>query len=200
MKYYSFCEFGNLLIARTGYTGEIGFEIYIKYDMDSIGIPLQVWDFFVGQGVKVCGLGSRDILRLEAGYPLYGHELGDQTNPIEAGLSWAIDFDKDFIGKDAVLAVKEKGIAKKLVGLELPDRRSIPRHGTKIFDTLNPDKEIGYVTSGSYSFFLEKTIALAYIDSKYAKIDNEVELDIRNRRVIAKITKKSFYYNKDVRS
>ena len=172
LGYFKFYENEDMLVARTGYTGELGYELYIKSD------PLKIWQKLVDAGVKICGLGARDILRLEAGYPLYGHELNDETTPFEAGLAWSL--------KKEIKRIEPK---KKLVGLELPDRKFIPRAGAQI-------KNGGVVTSGSYSFYLEKTIALAYtsLDLK------EVEVEIRGKQVPAKVVKKSFYYNPNIRS
>lgn len=194
LKYYNFCEIDDIIVARTGYTGEIGFEIIMPENSENI---FKIWDDLKKLNVKICGLGARDILRLEAGYPLYGHELSDEISPIDAGLNWILDFQKeDFVGKHALLEQKQKGISKKLVGLEFLDRRFIPRNNNEIF--LNNEK-IGYVTSGSYSFFLDKAIALAYVDAKYANVGDKVQVLIRNKMVDAEVRNTRFYYNSQVK-
>ena len=194
LEYYSFCEIDDIIVARTGYTGEIGFEILLPIESDN-GIILKIWNDLKKLGVKVCGLGARDILRLEAGYSLYGHELGDEISVLEAGLNWIIDWDKaDFIGKSFLVEQKEKGLSRKLVGLEFPDRKFIPRNGNDVFVN---DKKVGYITSGSYSFFLDKTIALAYVDTDFA--GDKVQVLIRNKMVDAQIKKTRFYYNPEVK-
>jgi aminomethyltransferase len=193
LQYYKFLELDDIIVARTGYTGEFGFEIIMPFESKNV---FKLWDKIKELDVKICGLGARNILRLEAGYSLYGHELREDISPLEAGLGWAVDLDKeDFVGKKALLNQKQKGITKKLVGLILPDKRFIPRNGNEIF---LEDKRIGYITSGSYSFFLDKTIALGYIDTKYLDSYNKVQVLIRNKKIDAEISKTRFYCNKEI--
>lgn len=173
----------DILISRTGYTGEDGFELYVPNDKIS-----DLWDELIKMKVQPCGLGARDTLRLEAGLPLYGHEYDDKTTPLEAGYSWAVKFDKkDFIGKKALLEEKEKGSKKRLVGITFSER-IIPRGEMKVFN--GEGNPIGEITSGSFSPSLEKPIALAYI---YSKTENEVLVEIRGRKVKGEIVKLPFY-------
>ena len=194
LEYYSFCEIRDMVVARTGYTGEIGFEFMIPASSEAV---LSLWNKLKELGVKVCGLGARDILRLEAGYPLYGHEMTDDINPLDAGLKWVIDFEKEnFIGKKALVSLNESSLGRALVGIELNDRRAIPRHGNEIF---HGDERIGYITSGSYSFFLDKTVAFALIDKKYADIGTDIQVLVRDKKIDTKVAKKRFYYNPDIK-
>ncbi|MBU0502480.1 MAG: glycine cleavage system aminomethyltransferase GcvT, partial [Candidatus Margulisbacteria bacterium] len=173
---------GESMISRTGYTGEDGLELIVKKS----DAP-KVWETLIKAGAKPCGLGARDTLRLEAGLPLYGHEYDEETSPLEVGYSWAVKFDKgDFIGRAALLQEKEKGLKKKLVGLEL-DSRAIAREGSKIFANLAP---AGKVTSGTFSPTLKKPIALAML-SDLDKTDLLVE--VRGQKLAAKVVAKNFY-------
>lgn len=194
IRTYFFKE-GNVLknttciLARTGYTGEDGFELYFPWESGP-----KVWQALleVGkpQGLKPCGLGARDTLRLEMAYPLYGHELNDQITPIEAGLGWVVKLEKDhFVGKDPITKQKQQGANKKLVGIELTER-GIPREGCLLYSGEN---QIGKVTSGTFSPSLEKGIALAYMQKDFSKIDTPVSIEIRGRKIGAKIVKKPFY-------
>lgn len=160
LSYFSFKEFnyqsGKLLISRTGYTGELGYEIFIPNNIASL-----VWDKFVNnKNVKPAGFGARDILRLEMGYSLAGNELKNTITPIEAGLANFINFKKDFIGKTALLKQKEKGANKIKVAFSADSKR-IPRTSYEIYDQ---DKKIGEVTSGAFSSFLSAGIGLGYIN------------------------------------
>ncbi len=195
LKYFEFSEINpDTLVARTGYTGEIGFEIVLSHSSSRI---FQIWTKMQDLGVKICGLGARDSLRLEAGYPLYGHELNEEISPLEAGLDFIIDLEKsDFIGKKSLLAQKINGISKKIIALEINDKKFIPRQGNEIFAD---DQKIGVVTSGTYSFFLNKTIAFGLIDSKCSTLGREIEVLIRGNKTPAKIVKKHFYYNPDIK-
>lgn len=190
LKYYS-CgvfEFNNqsLKISRTGYTGEDGFEFY--------GTNAQLnclWDIFIEtKRVEPCGLGSRDTLRLEAGYSLYGHELNESLNPIEAGLSWIVDLaTSSFIGKDALLSAQVIGVKQKVVGLEILEK-GIARQGHEIFID---DQKVGEVTSGTMTPFLNKSIAMAYIGTEHAKLQTEVKVCFKNRCKKAKVVSRRFY-------
>jgi len=177
------------LVARTGYTGEDGFEFYCDAEA---AVPL--WDALLDagapQGLVPAGLGARDTLRLEKAYPLYGHELDDTTTPLEAGLDWVTKFSKpDFIGRDVLLQQKDCGIKRKLVGLELIEP-GIARSGYAIFAQ---DQSIGRVTSGTKSPSLGKSIALGYISIEQAEVGNIVDVEIRDRKVRAKVVPLPFY-------
>lgn len=178
----------QLLIARTGYTGEKGYELVIPLENAQA-----IWQGLIEAGssfgIKPAGLGARDTLRLEMGYPLYGHEMNDQTTPIEADLAGFIDFEKDFIGKDKLLAQQEKGIKQKLVGFELLSR-GVPREGFLVY---SEQKEIGKVTSGNYAPSLRKGIGMAYVDTNYSEEGTEILVDIRGKGAIALVVKKPFY-------
>lgn len=181
---YKFDKDG-ILISRTGYTGEDGFEFFIENDSHK-EYPNQIWEYFLDKGVIPCGLGARDTLRLEAGLPLYGHEYDEATTPIEVGYSWAVKFNHEFVGREALLKQKENGVKKKLVGLRIKDRL-IPRQGAHVFSS---GKEIGVVTSGTFSPSLKEPVALAYIETGQAVINNEVSVDIRDKLIQAVVTSK----------
>ena len=183
----------NVLIARTGYTGEDGFEIYIPSDEPTSG---RVWAdvLAAGQefGILPCGLGARNTLRLEAAMALYGHEISDSINALEAGLTRYIKFDKpDFMGKSALVAIQAAGgPTRKLVGLEMVDR-GIARDN---YPVLSLDgARIGQVTSGSPAPFLKKNIALAYVPLTHAEPGTEIAVEIRNQTVRAKVVPTPFY-------
>jgi aminomethyltransferase len=179
------------IISRTGYTGEDGFEIYFAWK-EAPKVWAAILEKGLPLGMKPCGLGARDTLRLEVKYPLFGHELDDQTTPIEAGLGWAVKLTKsDFIGKEKLGAQKEAGTTKKLVGLALLSP-GIPRQGYKILDK-EGSKEIGMITSGTQSPTLKKAIALAYVSPEYAEIGTKIRVDIRGRATPAEIVPTPFY-------
>ncbi len=182
----------NILIARTGYTAEDGFEIYIPSDEATSD---RVWNELLAAGkefgVVPAGLGARNTLRLEGKLPLYGHEISDTINVWEAGLDRFIKMDKgDFIGRSALEKAQAEGIKRTLVGLETIER-GIPRDGYKVLDKTG--KEIGYVTSGSYMPFLKRNLALAYVPVEQAALDNEVAVEIRGQAVKAKVVPAQFY-------
>ncbi len=167
---------------RTGYTGEDGFEMIIPAE-----IAGRVWDALVTGGAAPCGLGSRDALRIEAGYPLYGHEIDDTTSPVEAGLMWAVKLDKGaFTGSDKIAEIKRSGAKKRLVGL-ISEERTVPRQGYNIFSGADM---IGTVTSGVFSPILNKSVAMAYIAAEYAKLGTIVEAEIRGKRTAMTVTPK----------
>ena len=195
IKFFTFKEnvelgdCGKFLVSRTGYTGEDGFEIYGNAEE-----MCKLWDEIlkVGKedGVKPCGLGCRDTLRFEAGLPLYGNEMDDVITPLEAGLGYFVKLkqEAEFIGKKALAKIKEAGLTRKLIGLELKGK-GIARHGAKVF---KGDKEIGFVTTGYLSPTLNKTIANVIVDADQAEVDNEVEVELRNKRVPAVLISKKF--------
>lgn len=175
-------------ITESGYTGEHGYEIYMPWDKAP-----EVWQKFLAEGVKPCGLGCRDTLRFEAAMPLYGNEMDEDHSPLEAGLKFAIKMDKeDFIGKEALEKEIEEGQKRKIIGLELKGR-GIPRQGYKI---LKDGKEIGVITTGYLSPTLEKPLANVIIDADQAEKGNEVEVQIRKRTVPAVLVGRRFLQNK----
>lgn len=179
---------GNeILVSRTGYTGEDGFEIYADHDTIR-----DIWDKLMASGKSApCGLGCRDTLRFEVGLPLYGDELGDDISPVESCLSMFVKLDKpDFIGRDVVLQQKTNGAPRKLIGLELMDR-AIPRHGYEVLN--GADEVIGYVTTGYRGISIDKSIAAALIKTEYAVKDNELKIKIRKKTYPARVVTKKFY-------
>ncbi len=190
LKYYSFTDAGSWMIARTGYTGEDGFEIMV--DRDELS---DLWErlFAAGssEGLLAAGFGARDTLRLEAGMPLHGHEMDEQISPLEAGIAWACDLKKEpFLGREALLSLQAKGISRKLVGFEMIER-GIPRHGQKI---LKAGQEIGRVTSGSFAPTLEKNIGMGYVPSAEAREGNPIQIAVRDVPLQAQIVKMPFYH------
>lgn len=179
------------IIARTGYTGEDGFELYVSWEAG----PL-VWRSLLKAGeplgLKPCGLGARDTLRLEMKYALYGHELSETTNAIEAGLGWVTKFDKgDFVGKRALEQVKNLGPTRKLVGLLVNDRR-IPRQGYTVYSK-DGAHAVGEITSGTQSPSTKENIAIAYIESEFSGMGTELLVEIRDAKSPAKIVPTPFY-------
>ena len=186
------CGLKNILIARTGYTGEDGFEIYIPADEAT---STRVWNEILEAGKEFgalpCGLGARNTLRLEAKLPLYGHEISDTINVWEAGLDRFIKMEKpEFIGRAALERAKAEGLKRTLVGFEMIER-GIARDGYKVLDEAG--KEIGYVTSGSPAPFLKKNIALAYVPPSHAQIGARVKVEIRGQGVGAQVVPTPFY-------
>jgi len=186
------CGLKNVLIARTGYTGEDGFEIYVPSDP---GTSATVWNEVLESGrdlgVIPCGLGARNTLRLEAKLPLYGHEISDTINVWEAGLERFCKFKKgNFIGHQALSAAQLSGVRRTLIGLEMIDR-GIARDGYKVLD--GSAREIGYVTSGSYAPFLKKNIALAYVPPQHSQLESCLQVEIRGQGVAAKVVPTPFY-------
>src|SRR6266852_2189069 len=186
------CGQKNILIARTGYTGEDGFEIYVPAHEET---SARVWNEVLQAGkefgVVLCGLGSRNTLRLEAKLALYGHEISDTINVWEAGLDRFCKMEKpDLIGREALEKAKADGLKRTLVGLEMIDR-GIARDGYKVWN--ESGAEIGYVTSGSYAPFLKKNIALAYVTPEYAALGSTVRVEIRGQGVKARVVPTPFY-------
>lgn len=172
----------EILISRSGYTAEDGFEIYTSWEDACFW-----WDKLmeVGEDFELtpCGLGARDILRIEAGYPLYGHEIDDSTNPYEASLEWAVKLNKDFIGKDKILKVKEEGLKRKRVGFIMQER-GLSRQNYNVY---HRGKRIGKVCSGTYSPNLEKFIGMAYVEKDFAFEGTEIDIEIRDKFYKAKV-------------
>jgi len=192
MKYYWF-TFGKVggvevLLSRTGYTGELGYEIYVAPD-EVKGIWSKLMDKGESYGLQPVGLGARDTLRLEKNMCLYGNDISKDTHPLEAGLGWTVDLEKeDFIGKEALLKVKEEGYNKKLVGFKVLGR-GIPRHGYKIEAK---GEIIGEVTSGSFSPTLEENIGLGYVKKDYSKPGQKVAVKVRKREVEVEVVETPF--------
>jgi aminomethyltransferase len=186
------CGLKNTMIARTGYTAEDGFEIYIPADEK---ISTEVWYKVMEAGKEfglvACGLGSRNTLRLEGKLPLYGHEISDKINVWEAGLDRFCKMEKpEFIGREVLEKAKAAGLKRTLVGLEMVER-GIARDGYKVLDQAG--REIGYVTSGSYAPFLKKNIGLAYVPVEISANDTIVGVEIRGQAVKAKVVPTPFY-------
>jgi aminomethyltransferase len=177
----------HFILSRTGYTGEDGFEIY-----SDIETTRNTWDKLIASGrVKPCGLGCRDTLRFEVGLPLYGDELADDITPIEACLGIFVKVDKpQFIGRDAIIAQKAEGAKRKLVGLEIQDR-AIARHGSEVIDA--EGNVIGAVTTGYRGISVDKSIALALIDSAHAALGTELAVKVRRKTFPAIVTAKKFF-------
>ncbi|MEB3224504.1 MAG: glycine cleavage system aminomethyltransferase GcvT [Synechococcus sp.] len=173
-------------VARTGYTGEDGFEVMVAPTAGE-----KLWRHLSAAGVLPCGLGARDTLRLEAGLHLYGQDMDDATTPLEAGLGWLIHWQEkeDFIARDILQTQKTAGVKKRLVGLEMQDR-GIARHG---YPVLVAGETVGIVTSGTLSPTLEKAIALAYLPVEFSKIAQTVTVEIRGKQYPAQVVKKPFY-------
>ena len=184
LTFYMVKTVGDVIVSRTGYTGEDGFEVYATPEYIR-----ECWDKLIAAGVQPCGLGCRDTLRFEAGLPLYGDELTEEISPVMAGLSMFVKLDKDFIGRDALLKQKTEGVAKKLVGIELADK-AIPRHG---YTVLKDGQAIGEVTTGYHTLSTDKSVCMALVDSQYASLGTEVEIQIRKKTFTGKVVKKLFY-------
>lgn len=177
------------IVSRTGYTGEVGYELYLPAPSAT-----KVWEALIGTGaragIKPCGLGARDLLRLEVGYLLYGNDIDEQTTPLEANAAFAVDFTKgEFIGRQPLLEQKDMGPAKILVGFELIEK-GVPRHGMKV---LAGGREIGVVTSGNFSPLLQKGIGLASVAASFSEPGNRFQVDIRGRLQEAVVVKPPFY-------
>jgi aminomethyltransferase len=186
IKYYNF-EIGsiaginNVILSRTGYTGEIGFELYVKNRS-----VRKLWDtlFKTSVEMKAIGLAARDTLRLEKGFCLYGNDINETTSPIEANLGWITKFTKEFINHASLKLQKEKGTIRKLVGLELIEK-GIARNGHHI--VASDGREIGLVTSGTMSPTLSKAIAMAYVPHELANVGTEVLIQVRKKQIKSKV-------------
>jgi len=191
LKPFHFVSQNNFLIARTGYTGEDGFEIY--------GYPKDIqalWIEFMSLGIRPCGLACRDTLRLEAGYCLYGNEIDENTNPKEAGLWWTVKMAKeDFIGKAALFNIQAKPPNRCLVGLKMLDK-GLARKGYPILD--EQENKVGIVTSGTISPSLDCGIALAYVPLDMAQVGYENWIVVRDKKIRAQVVSKAFYKTKKV--
>lgn len=195
VQYYTFAEAKlasvDMIISRTGYTGEIGFELYFPSDVST---SEKVWNAIKEAGmefaIQAIGLGARDTLRLEMGFRLYGNDIDETTNPLEAGLGWITKLDKgDFIGRDALMRVKQNGLKRKLVGFIVGEDKAFPRHGCEIRSN---GSSVGIVTSGTVSPTIEKPIGLGYVALPYSNPGSAVKIIIRDREAKAEITKIPF--------
>lgn len=193
IRYYHFAE-GKIagidaIISRTGYTGEIGFEIFFEIkDKNYKDLWESIFEAGSEFGILPIGLGARDTLRLEMGYCLYGNDIDETTNPLEAGLGWITKLDKgDFIGKEALVKAKQN-ITRKLVGFKLMEN-GIPRHG---YDIYSDEKKIGFVTSGTFSPILQQGIGMGYVQKEFSNEGTEIKIDIRGKKVHAKVVNPPF--------
>ena len=186
LTFYTFKVLGDVIVSRTGYTGEDGFEIYASPYFINV-----CWDKLMASGrCKPCGLGCRDTLRFEVGLPLYGDELSTEITPVMAGLSMFVKLDKEeFIGRDALAKQKAEGPSKKLVGIELADK-AIPRHG---YTVLKDGEPIGEVTTGYHTISTDKSVCMALVDARYAALGTPVEIQIRKKTFAGTVCKKRFY-------
>jgi aminomethyltransferase len=177
-------------LARTGYTGEDGFEVMLDLD-----VGVELWRSLINAGVIPCGLGARDTLRLEAAMPLYGQDIDDTTTPLEAGLGWLVHLDTkgDFIGRSVLEQQKAAGVQRRLVGLQMQGR-NIARHGYQVLST---GVVVGEVTSGTLSPVLGYPIALAYVPSQLATVNQQLEVEIRGKAYPAVVVKRPFYRSKN---
>lgn len=195
IKFFTFADDVDVagvqaLVSRTGYTGEDGFELYCRAE-DAQTLWRAILEAGKEEGVLPCGLGARDTLRFEACLPLYGQELAKDITPIEAGLGFAVKTNKDvdFFGKEILKKQKEEGTARKLVGIEMIDK-GIPRHGYAVYVN---GEQVGVVTTGTQSPTLKKNIGLALIPTAFSSLDTEVEVDVRGKRLKAKVVATPFY-------
>jgi len=194
MTYYTFehnkfAGIDNVMISATGYTGSGGFEIYVRNE-DAESLWDEVFRAGMDYGIKPIGLAARDTLRLEMGFCLYGNDITDKTSPLEAGLGWITKFTKEFIDSTFLKNQKEEGVTKKLVAFEMIDR-GIPRKDYEIQD--NDGNPIGFVTSGTMSPSMKIGIGLGYINLPHNKMDNEIYVAVRNKKLKAKVVKAPFY-------
>lgn len=197
LDYYTFDYFDLLgervLISRTGYTGELGYEIYYPWNKTK-----DLWRALIAHDkVKPAGLGARDVLRLEMGYSLYGHELGEDITPLESGLNRFIHFDKDFIGKDVLVTQKDEGLKRKIGALSSETRRA-PREGHKIYSEAG--EEIGIITSGTFSPCLKKGIGLGFVDMEHVSQGSKVTFGDQKGKNAAVITSRTFYKSNSLHS
>jgi aminomethyltransferase len=180
----------DVILSRTGYTGEIGYEIYFKgNESEAENIWNEIFEAGKDLNVQPAGLASRDSLRLEMGYCLYGNDINKTTNTLEAGLGWITKLKKgDFIGRDALQKIKDEGVKRKLVGM-ISDEKLFPR---KDYTIRANGKNIGFVTSGTVSPVLEKPVALGYVEKKFSNPDTEINFMIREKELPARVVKLPF--------
>lgn len=191
MKMHDFARLNlggfDVMVARTGYTGEVTYEFLPTY-ADAPAVWNLLLKLGTSAGVAPAGLGARDTLRLEMGYPLHGHELSTRINPLEAGLGWVIDWDKEFFGKPALDVIKAEGVSRKLVGL-LGTEGRIPRMGMPVLSGGSP---VGEVTSGNFSPTVGAPIALAFVSPELAAVGTALEIDVRGKQLPVTVVKPPF--------
>ena len=192
VKYYAFVE-GTVadvpcVISRTGYTGEDGFELFCG-NADAVRLWRVLLEEGRSDGIRPSGLGARDTLRLEAGMRLYGNDMDADTNPLEAGLDWTLNLEKDFIGRDAIVTSRQQGLSRQLVGFKMLDR-SIPRHGYRV---VSDGEGIGTVTSGNVSFTLGYNIGMAYVPPAMSESGTRLGVDVRGTAAPAEVVPLPFY-------
>lgn len=187
LTFYTFRDCGGMIVSRTGYTGEDGFEIYAASD-----VIIRMWDRLMAAGVTPCGLGCRDTLRFEAGLPLYGDELDEDITPHEAALSMFARLDKpqEYIGQKALADAKTRGLTRKLVGLEV-EGRAIARHGYPVLDA--DGNVVGSVTTGYHSITLDTNLAMALVDISSATAGTRLQVQVRRKVFPAKVVSRRFY-------
>jgi aminomethyltransferase len=194
LEYYHFIKAKvaeiDVILSRTGYTGELGYELYLTGDEQK---ATELWDKVIDAGkeydIQPLGLAARDSLRLEMGFCLYGNDIDETTNPLEAGLGWITKLSKPkFIGKEALAEIKFRGVERKLSGLISTDK-VFPRHGYEIYSN---GKKVGYITSGTVSPVLEKPIALGYLETAYLFEGSKIEISVRGRKFAANVVKVPF--------
>lgn len=196
LSYFSFAEFNwqslNLIVARTGYTGEDGFEIFVPWN-DTASLWEELLQVGTPMGLVPAGLGARDSLRLEACYPLHGHELAQDISALESGLGWAVKLDKgDFMGRDALKAERAQGSKRNLVGFFVEDA-GIARQGDKLF--AEGGEEIGVVTSGTKTPTLDRALGLGLVQSGFSKTGTQIFAEVRAKKLASRIVKRPFYTN-----
>ena len=190
LVFYTFKEMNvageEIILSRTGYTGEDGFEIYCSHKL-----TIEYWDkLMASKRCLPCGLGCRDTLRFEVGLPLYGDELSAEISPVMSGLSMFCKLEKEeFIGMDAIRKQKEEGVKQRVIGIELKDN-AIPRHG---YEIIKDGKVIGEVTTGYHTISTDKSVCMALVDKEHSKLGTEVEVKIRKKTFPGIIVKKKFY-------
>lgn len=197
VKYYTFKQgnfagYQGIILSATGYTGEKGFEVYFNKQQAD---PESIWNKIMEAGedynIQPAGLGARDTLRLEMGYALYGNDITKDTNPLEAGLGWLTKLGKDaFIGKEALLEIKEKGLNRKLIGFRMTEEKAIPRSHYDLCDEAG--RTIGFVTSGSMSITLSQGIGMGYVEKDFSDQDTKIYVKIRNKLAEAIVSKPPF--------
>jgi aminomethyltransferase len=186
---------GSLIVSRTGYTGELGYELYLPAHLAA-----PAWDELLkagqSEGLKPAGLGARDLLRLDMGYLLYGNDISEEISPLEASADWVVNFEKgEFVGRSALLAQRTQGLARRLVGFELLEK-AVPRHGFPVLSDDSSGQSIGEVTSGNLSPILQRGIGLASVVPCYAEPGTRIQINIRGKTVPATVMKAPFYKRK----
>jgi aminomethyltransferase len=185
LTFYTVKMVGDVIVSRTGYTGEDGFEVYATPEYIR-----ECWDKLIAAGVQPCGLGCRDTLRFEVGLPLYGDELSAEISPVMAGLSMFCKLDKpEFIGREALIRQKTEGVSRKLVGIELDDK-AIPRHG---YAVVADGEVVGEVTTGYHCLSVDKSVCMALVATPYSKLGTRLSVQIRKKTFPGTVVKKKFY-------